>query len=115
LLRYFSAIASNPIASRTDNQSQVHFVVNKAQGNTDSTSYPIDNKEAAGQDMAELYDMKKGSDSLGDYNKKVYRECSIKTLYNTSRILIVQDYFSAGRKDKRHGVANERNCLYGIS
>ncbi len=114
----FSAIALQPNSYPViDNQSQVHFVVNKALGNT-TQLYPIGSltKEAAGQDIAELYDMKKaGAIAFGDYNKSIENANLLKIA-----LQYVQDFdslvitFPQDEKIKGHGVANEGIVSTGL-
>jgi dihydroorotase len=114
----FTAIALQPNCYPViDNQSQVHFVVNKAVGNT-TQLYPIGSltKEATGQDMAELYDMKKaGAIAFGDYNKSIENANLLKIA-----LQYVQDFdslvitFPQDEKIKGHGVANEGIVSTGL-
>jgi dihydroorotase len=107
----FSAIALQPNSYPViDNQSQVNFVLNKASGYT-TQLYPIGalTKEAAGQDMAELYDMTKaGAIAFGDYNKSIENANLLKIA-----LQYVQDFdslvitFPQDEKIKGYGVANE--------
>src|SRR3970282_1931988 len=68
----FTAIALQPNSFPIiDNQSQINFVQNKAHGSA-TQLYPIGalTKGSEGDDMAELFDMKKvGAIAFGDYNK----------------------------------------------
>ena len=97
----FTAIALQPNSFPSiDNQSQVNFVLNKAQGFA-TQLYPIGalTKESAGRDMAELYDMKKaGAVAFGDYNKSLDNANLLKMPYNTFRILM--DYSLLFHKTK---------------
>lgn len=114
----FTGIALQPNSYPViDNQSQVFFVLNKAIG-TATQLYPIGalTKEAAGQDMAELYDMKKaGAIAFGDYNKSI-------TNANLLKIALqyVQDFdslviaFPQDEKIKGQGVANEGIVSTGL-
>ena len=107
----FAAIAlqanSFPII---DNQSQVNFVVNKAQGFA-TQLFPIGalTKGSEGKDMAELYDMKKaGAVAFGDYNKSLDNANLLKIA-----LQYVQDFdglviaFAQDANIKGNGVANE--------
>lgn len=68
----FTAIALQPNSYPIiDNQSQINFVKNKANGFA-TQLFPIGafTKESEGKDMAELFDMKNaGAIAFGDYNK----------------------------------------------
>lgn len=107
----FTAIALQPNSFPIiDNQSQVNFVLNKAQGFA-TQLYPIGalSKESAGKDMAELYDMKKaGAVAFGDYNKSLDNANLLKIA-----LQYVQDFdglllaFSQDENIKGNGVANE--------
>lgn len=107
----FTAIALQPNSYPViDNQSQVNFVLNKAIGHA-TQLYPIGalTKVAGGQDMAELYDMKKaGAIAFGDYNKSVENANLLKIA-----LQYVQDFnglvitFPQDEKIKGQGVANE--------
>lgn len=107
----FTAVALQPNSYPViDNQSQVNFVLNKAAGHV-TQLYPIGalTKVAEGQDMAELYDMKKaGAIAFGDYNKSVENANLLKIA-----LQYVQDFnglvitFPQDEKIKGQGVANE--------
>lgn len=107
----FTAIALQPNSFPViDNQSQVNFVVNKA--NRFATQlFPIGalTKESEGKDMAELYDMKNaGAVAFGDYNKSLDNANLLKIA-----LQYVQDFdglviaFAQDDKIKGNGVANE--------
>lgn len=70
----FTAIALQPNSYPIiDNQSQINFVKNKANGFA-TELFPIGafTKESEGKDMAELFDMKNaGAVAFGDYNKNI--------------------------------------------
>ncbi|MEN9322959.1 MAG: hypothetical protein RL699_739 [Bacteroidota bacterium] len=70
----FTAIALQPNTFPVlDNQAQIQFVKNKAQGHA-TALHPIAafTKESAGKDMAELFDMKNaGAIAFGDYGKNI--------------------------------------------
>jgi len=70
----FTAIALQPNTQPTlDTQSQIYFVKSKAQNHA-TDLYPIGafTKNAAGTDMAEMYDMKNaGAIAFGDYQKSI--------------------------------------------
>ncbi|MDG2432075.1 dihydroorotase [Flavobacterium sp.] len=107
----FTAIALQPNSYPViDNQAQVNFVSNKANGYA-TQLYPIGSltKEAAGLDMAELYDMKNaGAIAFGDYNKSIENANLLKIA-----LQYVQDFdslviaFPQDEKIKGQGVANE--------
>ena len=107
----FTAIALQPNSFPIiDNQAQINFVLNKAAGYA-TQLYPIGalTKEAAGKDMAELYDMKKaGAIAFGDYNISIDNANLLKIA-----LQYVQDFdslviaFPQDEKIKGHGVANE--------
>ncbi|SHG16040.1 dihydroorotase [Flavobacterium segetis] len=107
----FTAIALQPNSYPIiDNQSQVNFVLNKAVGFA-TELFPIGalTKESAGNDMAEMYDMKKaGAVAFGDYNKSLSNSNLLKIA-----LQYVQDFdgllitFSQDESIKGNGVANE--------
>ena len=107
----FTAIALQPNSYPIiDNQSQVNFVLNKAVGFA-TELFPIGalTKESAGNDMAEIYDMKKaGAVAFGDYNKSLSNSNLLKIA-----LQYVQDFdgllitFSQDENIKGNGVANE--------
>ena len=107
----FTAIALQPNSYPIiDNQSQVNFVLNKAVGFA-TELFPIGalTKESAGNDMAEMYDMKKaGAVAFGDYNKSLSNSNLLKIA-----LQYVQDFdgllitFSQDENIKGNGVANE--------
>jgi dihydroorotase len=98
---------SNPII---DNQSQVHFVKQKAKGFA-TELFPIGalTKTSEGKDLAELYDMKNaGAIAFGDYNKSLSNANLMKI-----GLQYVQDFdgliiaYSQDETIKGNGVANE--------
>ncbi|MBG6109548.1 dihydroorotase [Flavobacterium sp. CG_9.10] len=107
----FTAIALQPNSFPIiDNQSQVNFVLNKAHEFA-TQLFPIGalTKESQGNDMAELYDMKKaGAVAFGDYNKSLDNANLLKIA-----LQYVQDFdglviaFAQDDKIKGNGVANE--------
>lgn len=107
----FTTIALQPNSFPIiDNQSQVNFVLNKAHGFA-TQLFPIGalTKESQGNDMAELYDMKKaGAVAFGDYNKSLDNANLLKIA-----LQYVQDFdglviaFAQDDKIKGSGVANE--------
>ena len=114
----FSAIALQPNSFPViDNQSQVNFVLNKSLGFA-TQLYPIGTltKEAAGHDMAELYDMTKaGAIAFGDYNKSIANANLLKIA-----LQYVQDFdslvitFPQDEKIRGNGVANEGIVSTGL-
>jgi dihydroorotase len=93
-----------------DNQSQVHFVKQKAT-NSATELYPIGalTKGSEGKDMAELYDMKNaGAVAFGDYNKSMANANLMKIA-----LQYTQDFdglvlaYSQDENIKGNGVANE--------
>jgi dihydroorotase len=107
----FTTIALQPNSFPIiDNQSQVNFVLNKAFGFA-TQLLPIGalTKESQGNDMAELYDMKKaGAVAFGDYNRSLDNANLLKIA-----LQYVQDFdglviaFAQDDKIKGSGVANE--------
>lgn len=107
----FTAVAlqpnSNPII---DNQSQVHFVKQKA-AKAATSLYPIGalTKNSEGKDLAELFDMKNaGAVAFGDYGKSLANANLLKI-----GLQYVQDFnglviaFAQDENIKGNGVANE--------
>jgi len=107
----FTAIGLQPNSFPIiDNQSQVNFVKNKANGFA-TEIFPIGalTKASEGKDMAELFDMKKaGAIAFGDYNKSIDNANILKIA-----LQYVQDFdglviaFSQDPNIKGNGVANE--------
>ncbi len=107
----FTAIALQPNSFPViDNQSQVHFVQQKATGFA-TNLYPIGalTKNSEGADLAELYDMKNaGAIAFGDYNKSLSNANLLKI-----GLQYVQDFdglviaFCQDEKIKGNGVVNE--------
>jgi dihydroorotase len=107
----FTAIALQPNSFPIiDNQSQVNFVKNKANGFA-TQLFPIGalTKESQGNDMAELYDMKNaGAIAFGDYTKSTENANLLKIA-----LQYVQDFdgliiaYAQDDKIKGNGVANE--------
>jgi dihydroorotase len=107
----FTAIALQPNSFPViDNQAQVNFVKNKANGFA-TQLFPIGalTKESEGKDMAELYDMKNsGAVAFGDYTKSLDNANLLKIA-----LQYVQDFdglviaFAQDSKIKGNGVANE--------
>jgi dihydroorotase len=98
---------TNPII---DNQSQVHFVKQKA-ANSATELFPIGSltKNSEGKDLAELYDMKNaGAVAFGDYGKSLANANLLKI-----GLQYVQDFdglviaFAQDENIKGNGVANE--------
>lgn len=107
----FTAIALQPnTAPVLDNQSQIHFVKQKASGSA-TDLYPIGalTKNSEGTDLAELFDMKNaGAVAFGDYNKSLSNASLMKI-----GLQYVQDFdglviaFCQDEKIKGNGVMNE--------
>ncbi|WP_284652011.1 dihydroorotase [Flavobacterium terrisoli] len=107
----FTGIALQPNSSPViDNQSQVHFVKQKA-ANSVTELFPIGalTKGSEGHDLAELYDMKNaGAVAFGDYGKSLANANLLKI-----GLQYVQDFdglviaFAQDDNIKGHGVANE--------
>lgn len=107
----FTGIALQPNSYPIiDNQSQVHFVRQKA-ANLATELFPIGalTKGSDGKDLAELYDMKNaGAVAFGDYNKSLANANLMKI-----GLQYVQDFdslviaFSQDENIKGNGVANE--------
>jgi dihydroorotase len=107
----FTGIALQPNSYPIiDNQSQVHFVRQKA-SNSVTELFPIGalTKGSEGKDLAELYDMKNaGAVAFGDYNKNVANSNLMKI-----GLQYVQDFdslviaFCQDETIKGNGVANE--------
>ncbi len=107
----FTGIALQPNSYPIiDNQSQVHFVKQKA-ANSATELFPIGalTKGSEGKDLAELYDMKNaGAVAFGDYNKSLSNANLMKIA-----LQYVQDFdglviaFSQDENIKGNGVANE--------
>ncbi|MGC4039440.1 MAG: dihydroorotase [Flavobacterium sp.] len=107
----FTGIALQPNSYPViDNQSQVHFVKQKA-ANSVTELYPIGTltKGSEGNDLAELYDMKNaGAIAFGDYNKSLSNanlmKIGLQYVQDFSGLLIA---FSQDQDIKGNGVANE--------
>lgn len=107
----FTGIALQPNSSPIiDNQSQVHFVKQKA-ANAATNLYPIGalTKNSEGKDLAELYDMKNaGAVAFGDYGKSLSNANLLKI-----GLQYVQDFdglviaFAQDENIKGNGVVNE--------
>lgn len=107
----FTGIALQPNSYPViDNQSQVHFVKQKAAGSA-TELYPIGalTKTSEGKDLAELFDMKNaGAVAFGDYNKNLPNANLMKIA-----LQYTQDFdglviaFSQDENIKGNGVANE--------
>jgi dihydroorotase len=107
----FTSIALQPNSFPIiDNQAQVNFVKNKANGFA-TQLFPIGalTKQSEGKDMAELYDMKNsGAVAFGDYTKSLDNANLLKIA-----LQYVQDFdglviaFAQDNKIKGNGVANE--------
>lgn len=107
----FTGIALQPNSYPViDNQSQVHFVKQKAEKSA-TELFPIGalTKGSEGKDMAELFDMKNaGAVAFGDYNKSLSNANLMKIA-----LQYVQDFdglviaYSQDENIKGNGVANE--------
>ncbi|MWB94715.1 amidohydrolase family protein [Flavobacterium sp. GA093] len=107
----FTAIALQPNSYPViDNQSQVNFVKNKANGFA-TELFPIGalTKGSEGKDMAELFDMKNtGAVAFGDYNKSIDNANLLKIA-----LQYVQDFdglviaYAQDANIKGNGVVNE--------
>lgn len=107
----FTGIALQPNSYPViDNQSQVHFVKQKAEKSA-TALFPIGSltKGSEGKDMAELYDMKNaGAVAFGDYNKSLSNANLMKIA-----LQYVQDFdgliiaYSQDENIRGNGVANE--------
>ena len=107
----FTGIALQPNSYPIiDNQSQIHFVKQKAV-NSATDLYPIGalTKASEGKDLAELYDMKNaGAVAFGDYNKNLSNANLMKIA-----LQYTQDFdglviaYSQDENIKGSGVANE--------
>ncbi|MCC9019297.1 dihydroorotase [Flavobacterium lipolyticum] len=107
----FTAVALQPNSFPIiDNQSQVNFVKNKANGfATELLPIGALTKASEGKDMAELYDMKNaGAVAFGDYNKSIDNANLLKIA-----LQYVQDFdglvitYAQDPNLKGNGVANE--------
>ncbi len=107
----FTAIALQPNTFPVlDNQAQIQFVKNKAQGHA-TALHPIAafTKESAGKDMAELFDMKNaGAIAFGDYAKNIDQANILKIgmqyLQDFDGLLLL---FCQDPSLKGQGIANE--------
>lgn len=107
----FTGIALQPNSYPViDNQSQVHFVKQKAEKSA-TALFPIGSltKGSEGKDMAELFDMKNaGAVAFGDYNKSLSNANLMKIA-----LQYVQDFdgliiaYSQDENIRGNGVANE--------
>ena len=107
----FTGIALQPNSYPViDNQSQVHFVKQKA-ANSATQLFPIGalTKGSEGKDMAELFDMKNaGAVAFGDYNKSVANANLMKiALQYTQDFDALVITYSQDENIKGNGVANE--------
>lgn len=119
----FTAIALQPNSYPViDNQSQVHFVKNKAFGFA-TALYPIGalTKGSEGKDMSELFDMKNaGAVAFGDYNKSLANANLLKIAlqyvqdFNGLVISFAQDSDIKGNGVANEGVVSTRLGLKGI-
>lgn len=107
----FTAVAVQPNNFPvTDNQSQVSFLKNKANGHAVEL-FPIGalTKNSDGKDLAEMYDMKNaGAVAFGDYNKNLSNASLLKIALQYAQdfdALVIA--FSQDENIKGNGVANE--------
>ncbi|SHI61039.1 dihydroorotase [Flavobacterium terrae] len=110
---------SNPII---DNQSQIHFVKQKASGFS-TELYPIGalTKNSDGNDLAELFDMKNaGAIAFGDYNKSLDNANLLKVSlqyaqdFNGLIIAFSQDSNIKGKGIVNEGITSTELGLKGI-
>jgi len=119
----FTAIALQPNSFPIiDNQSQVNFVKNKANGSA-TELFPIGalTKNSEGKDMAELFDMKKsGAIAFGDYNKSIDNANLLKIAlqyvqdFDGLVITYVQDANLKGNGVANEGIVSTKLGLKGI-
>ena len=119
----FTGIALQPNSYPIiDNQSQVHFVQQKAV-NSATDLYPIGalTKGSEGKDMAELFDMKNaGAIAFGDYNKNISNANLMKIGlqyvqdFNGLVIAFCQDETIKGSGVANEGIVSTRLGLKGI-
>lgn len=119
----FTAIALQPNSFPIiDNQSQVNFVKNKANGFA-TELFPIGalTKASEGKDMAELFDMKNtGAVAFGDYNKSIDNANLLKIAlqyvqdFDGLVITYVQDVNLKGNGVVNEGIVSTRLGLKGI-
>ncbi|MEK8179825.1 dihydroorotase [Flavobacterium buctense] len=110
---------SNPII---DNQSQVHFVKQKA-ANSATELFPIGalTKDSEGKDLAELFDMKNaGAVAFGDYGKSLANANLLKIALQYTQdfdglvIAFAQDDNIKGNGVANEGIVSTRLGLKGI-
>lgn len=119
----FTGIALQPNSYPViDNQSQVHFVKQKA-ANSATDLYPIGalTKASEGKDLAELYDMKNaGAVAFGDYNKSLSNANLMKIALQYTQdfdglvIAYSQDENIKGNSVANEGIVSTRLGLKGI-
>ena len=119
----FTAIALQPNSFPIiDNQSQVNFVKNKANGFA-TELFPIGalTKASEGKDMAELFDMKNtGAVAFGDYNKSIDNANLLKIAlqyvqdFDGLVITYAQDANLKGNGVVNEGIVSTRLGLKGI-
>lgn len=119
----FTGIALQPNSFPViDNQSQVHFVKQKA-AHTATSLYPIGalTKNSEGKDLAELFDMKNaGAIAFGDYAKNVSNANLLKIGlqytqdFNGLIIAFSQDENIKGQGVAHEGIVSTRLGLKGI-
>jgi dihydroorotase len=119
----FTAVALQPNALPIiDNQSQIYFVKNKANGFA-TELFPIGalTKESEGKDLAELFDMKNaGAIAFGDYNKNIDNANLLKIGLQYTQdfdglvIAYAQDTAIKGNGVVNEGIVSTRLGLKGI-
>lgn len=119
----FTAVALQPNALPIiDNQSQIYFVKNKANGFA-TELFPIGalTKESEGKDLAELFDMKNaGAIAFGDYNKNIDNANLLKIGLQYTQdfdglvISYAQDTAIKGNGVVNEGIVSTRLGLKGI-
>ena len=119
----FTGIALQPNSQpATDNQSQIHFVQQKANGSATSL-YPIGalTKKSEGIELAELFDMKNaGAIAFGDYNMSLNNANLLKIAlqytqdFNGKIIAFSQDSNIKGKGIVNEGITSTQLGLKGI-
>lgn len=119
----FTGIALQPNTYPVlDNQSQIQFVQNKAQGSA-TRLYPIGafTKESAGKDLAEMLNMQQaGAIAFGDYGKNIDNanllKIGLQYLQDLDGLLLLfcQDHNLKGQGIANEGVAATRLGMKGI-
>lgn len=120
----FTGIALQPNSQPSiDNQSQVHFVQQKANGSA-TALYPIGalTKNSDGVELAELFDMKNaGAVAFGDYNKSLDNANLLKVALQYTQdfdgkvIAFSQDNHIKGKGIVNEGITSTQLGLKGIA